>query len=78
MYYLKFVRNNGVEYNLSCQSFTLQPRDGWSFVSANIRDVKGHYEINICVGGSEETHYHSMFVMNINGQTLDKITTPTK
>ena len=76
MYYLKFITEEGDEHNISCYSYSVAPRDGWSFVTTNHRDSNGHYESNFCIGGGDPNKlYISMFAMNINGQTIDKIIT---
>ena len=71
MYYIKFVSEDGVETNVACYNYTVQPRNGWSFISALTRDNSNQFETTYCVGA--DTDWCSMFVMNINGQTIDKI-----
>ena len=44
MYYLKFADKKGNEDNVSCYGYSVQVRDGRSFVSAYIRDNKGTFE----------------------------------
>lgn len=71
MYYLKFVSENGTETCISCYSYCVQQRDGWKFVTAYNKEEGGVFDTNFCVG--KDVDYCSMFVMNINGKTIDKI-----
>lgn len=76
MYYIKFIADGGVEYNVSCYGYSIHQRDGWSFVTTTTRDSVGLFDTSYCVGDvpdDVDVFYCSMFVMNINGQTIDKI-----
>lgn len=79
MYYIKFISEDGIEKNITGFEYVIQPRKGWDFVTVFTRDPNGLFESNYCVGNvpqeikDHETFFCSMFVMNINGQTIDKI-----
>lgn len=70
MYYLRFVSEE-CELNISCFQYRITQKDGWQFVTTETRDSKGLFESNFCVGDGQD--FCSLFIMNINGQTLDKI-----
>lgn len=76
MYYVKFIAEGGIEHNISCYGYSTHQRDGWSLVTTTTRDSTGVFENTYCVGEAPDNvdiFYRSMFVMNINGQTIDKL-----
>jgi len=81
MFYLKFMYNNGSEHNVSCDSYTLRPRDNYSWTSVSIYNKEGHrdmYENTFALRSKDHPDSNditpvSMFVMNENGKTIDKV-----
>ena len=61
MYYLRVRTEDGHEDNVSCYSYHIQPRDGWSFVTAVVRDNGSQFEVNFCVGEDQDWKVHSYF-----------------
>ncbi len=70
MFILKFVSSEGVERSICGYSYNVAPRDGWVFVTVDVRDHQGVFESNYCVGKDQD--WCSLFVMNFEGKTLEK------
>lgn len=76
MFYLRFVAHDGTEVNVACESYRVEPREGWRFVTTeHVIHPGNNYERNFCVGypGKDHTFFHMMFVMSHTGKTIDKI-----
>ncbi len=70
MYYLKFVGEAGAEHNISGYAYNVLTRKESIMVIVNVRDIKGVFEQSFMVGNTAD--WSSVFIMNINGLTIDK------
>lgn len=88
MFYIKFTTDER-DHVISCDDYYVRRNDGWIFVtSIHCNNTERMYESNHCVGVNADTvelaierkrvdtFWHSMFVMNAAGQTIDKWVTP--
>lgn len=80
MFYLKFIDGKSNEVNVSGFCYKVSTRQLNTLITVKTRDVKGVFEESFLISKEEDLlpegkncNFVSAFIMNINGQTLDKI-----